>query len=369
MPDEQAPALKEWFNADRFRDMAAELGELYPRFDRKRFLELALPGLDSLTLLQRLRRMTECFRETLPADYRKALRILEKLAPRIKHGFVTLVLPDFVACYGLEDFDASMEALEYFTSFGSSEFAIRHFLRRDLRRTLAVMEKWSRDKNEHTRRLASEGSRPRLPWSFRLEALIADPTPVVPILENLNADPSLYVRKSVANHLNDITKDHPAWVMDRLESWPLDEPHTRWIAKRALRTLIKAGDRRALHLMGAGGRAEVRIAQFAIAPRSVTLGESITLSAEIESASSQAQRLVIDYAVHYVKKSGGTSAKVFKWKETVLGPGSRLSLARSQSIRNFTTRVHYPGRHRVELMINGDRVAKSSFVLASADAK
>jgi 3-methyladenine DNA glycosylase AlkC len=313
--------------------------------------------------------MTECFRATLPGDFRKALRILEKLAPRITSGFVTLVLPDFVACYGLEDFDASMEALEYFTSFGSSEFAIRHFLRRDLQRTLGVMEKWSRDKSEHTRRLASEGCRPRLPWSFRLDALIADPTPVVPILENLNADPSLYVRKSVANHLNDITKDHPAWVMDRLESWPLDEPHTRWIAKRALRTLIKAGDRRALHIMGAGGKAEVRTPKFAVAPREVTLGGQITLSANIESVSRQSQRLVIDYVVHYVKKSGGTSLKVFKWKETVLGPGAVLSLSRSQSIRNFTTRVHYPGRHRVELMINGDRMAESSFVLSSANAK
>ncbi len=364
MSADQAPALKEWFNAQRFREIAAELGELYARFDQKRFMGLALPDLDSLTLLQRLRRMTECFRETLPADYRQALRILEKLAPRIQHGFVTLVLPDFVACYGLEDFDASMQALKFFTTFGSSEFAIRHFLRRDLRRTLAVMEKWSRDKNEHTRRLASEGSRPRLPWSFRLDALIADPTPVVPILENLKADPSLYVRKSVANHLNDISKDHPAWVMDRLQSWPLDEAHTRWIAKRALRTLIKAGNRRALHLMGAGGLPEVRASNFEVAPRKVILGGRVTLSVEIESTAAQPQRLVIDYVVHYVKKSGGTSAKVFKWKEVVLGAGATISLSRSQSIRNFTTRVHYPGRHRVELIVNGERLAESSFLLS-----
>ncbi len=128
--------------------------------------------------------------------------------------------------YGHDDFEASMEALKFFTRFGSSEFAVREFLKRDLPRTLAVMEVWSRDGDEHVRRLACEGCRPRLPWSFQLGALIADPAPVVPILENLKADPSLYVRKSVANHLNDITKKHPDWVMDRLTDWPLENSPT-----------------------------------------------------------------------------------------------------------------------------------------------
>lgn len=363
MSETSAPALKEWFDANRFRTIAKELRAVHPRMDEKRFLAQSLPGLDDLTLLQRLRRMTESLHSVLPDDYRKALAILRKFAPRIQHNFVTLVLPDYVAVYGQDDFDTSMEALKFFTSFGSSEFAIRHFLKADLRRALALMEEWSRDANEHVRRLASEGCRPRLPWSFRLDALIADPTPTKPILKNLQSDPSLYVRKSVANHLNDITKDHPDWVMEWLERWPLEDSHCAWIAKRALRTLIKDGNVRALGIIGAGEKAEVEVAGFSASPEKLHLGERLTLTLEFRSASKKPQRLVVDYIVHYVKKSGEGSEKVFKWKELTLAPRETVKLTRSQVIRDFTTRVHYPGRHLVEVAFNGARLASDAFVL------
>ena len=365
MADSEAPALKEMFDARRFRHVAREVAALHPRFDAARFLAHALPGLDALTLLQRLRRMTECLRNTLPADYGKALAVLRRLAPRIDHSFVTLVLPDYVGLYGLDDFDASMDALKFFTAFGSSEFAVREFLRRDLSRTLAVLETWSRDPGEHVRRLASEGCRPRLPWSFRLEALVADPSPVAPILENLKADPSLYVRKSVANHLNDITKDHPAWVLDRIEGWPLENSHTAWIAKRALRTLIKNGDRRALAIIGAGEPPKVLVHDFVARPHDIALGDRLTLSFWLESKSTKTQRLIVDYIIHYVKKSGASSAKVFKLKELTLAAGKSVLIERNQIIRDFTTRVHHPGRHIVEIVINGERLAKDFFDLSS----
>jgi 3-methyladenine DNA glycosylase AlkC len=356
-------ALKEIFNAARFRSVAGEMTAISPRFDAKRFLSTALAGLGDLTLLQRLRRMTEALHLALPGDYRNNLGLLRQLAPRIRHNFASLALPDYVALYGLDDFDASMDALKFFTPFGSSEFAVRPFLRNNLARTLLVMETWSRDPNEHVRRLASEGCRPRLPWSFRLDALIADPSPVAPILDNLKADPSLYVRKSVGNHLNDITKDHPAWVFDRLKTWPLENPHTAWIAKRALRTLVKKGDRRALAAIGAGAKPRVHIREFKINPRKVRLGDRLALACHLTSTSPKPQRLVVDYAVHYVKKSGLTSAKVFKWKEITLRPGAALPLARTQQIRDFTTRTHHPGRHEVDLLINGQILARDYFVL------
>ncbi|HAB15352.1 MAG TPA: DNA alkylation repair protein [Verrucomicrobiota bacterium] len=364
MAASEAPALKEWFDANRFRQVTNEIRAIYPAFDTVRFLGLALPGLETLTLMQRLRRMTESLKATLPSDYRKTLSILRQFAPRIDHDFVTLVLPDYVGQYGLDDFDLSLEALEFFTTFGSSEFAVREFLRRDLKRTLAVMERWSRSENESVRRLASEGCRPRLPWSFHLEALIADPSPVAPILENLKTDPSLYVRKSVANHLNDITRDHPGWVLDRLARWPRENPHTAWITKRALRTLIKKGDRRALAVIGAGDKPKVAIRDLQIRPQKITLGDQIRLSFRLESKSIKAQRLVVDYTLHYVKKSGGTSAKVFKLKELTLAPGESVSLARVQRIRDFTTRVHHPGRHQVQIMVNGESLAKDAFYLS-----
>lgn len=363
MSEQSAPALKEIFNYDRLRDIAAQTAAVHPEFDRAGFLADTAHGLESLSLMARLCRVSECLHRGLPADYPQALAILRRLAPRLDNRFVTLVLPEYVAMYGLDDYDRSMEALRFFTPFGSSEFAVRPFLRQDLARGLAWLETWSRDDNEHVRRLASEGCRPRLPWSFRLEALRADPSPAAPILENLREDPSLYVRKSVANHLNDITKDHPEWVMDRLSGWPLDRPYCAWIARHALRTLIKQGDRRALGLIGAGHVAKVSVGELSVTPAEIRLGDTVRLAFRLRSTDTQPQRLVIDYRVFYVKKSGGTSTKVFKLKTLTLPAGATLDITRQQTIRNFTTRVHYPGQHRLEILINGECLAQGAFFL------
>ena len=364
MSDTENTALKEIFNERRFRDMALDVKAVYPPFDTRRFLKISLAGLDELTLMQRLRRMTQALHATLPPDYRQALDILRALAPRMGNGFVTLVLPDYVGQYGQDDFDISMDALKFFTAFGTSEFAVREFLRKDLKRALVTMTAWSRDDSDAVRRLASEGSRPRLPWSFRLDAILADPSLAAPILENLRSDTSLYVRKSVANHLNDVTKSHPDWVLDRLATWPIENVHTAWIAKRALRSLIKAGNGRALAVIGAGGVPDVKLSKFAVTPRQVALGERVTLSFDLASKCPESQRLVIDYRMHYVKKSGVTAAKVFKLKELTLDGGQKVAIERTQNIRDFTTRVHYAGRHDVEILVNGVCLAKGYFDLS-----
>ncbi|TCV73515.1 MULTISPECIES: DNA alkylation repair protein [Neorhizobium] len=360
---EAAPLLKEIFNRERLRHFAAETAAIYPAFDCEKFLALASEGLDGLSIMQRLRQIAVAYHHVLPGGFERNLEILRALAPRIDHGFASITLPEYVALYGHDHFDLSMDALAFFTRFGSSEFAVRHFLLKDLERTLKVMQRWSLDENEHVRRLSSEGCRPRLPWSFQLKALIADPSPVAPILENLKSDPSLYVRKSVANHLNDITKDHPEWVFDTIAHWDQNDPRTGWIIKQALRTLIKKGDSRALHLFGAGHKAEVTVDAFAVTPPAVKLGGSVKIAARLTSTATEPQKLVIDYAVHYVKKAGGTSKKVFKWKEITLASGAACELSISRAIRNFTTRVHYPGRHPVELIVNGEVLATSSFEL------
>jgi 3-methyladenine DNA glycosylase AlkC len=355
--------LKEWFNATRYQQLAKELLELQRDFDAQHFLALTLPGLEACSLLQRLRRTTEALRATLPQPYPAALAVLHELAPRLQHNFVSLVLPDYVGLYGRDDFERSMAALKFFTPFGSSEFAVREFLRLDLRRTLKVMTTWADDPDEQVRRLASEGCRPRLPWSFRLAALMADPTPVASILDRLQSDPSLYVRKSVANHLNDITKDNPDWVFARLAGWDLTRPTTAWIAKQALRTLIKRGDRQALGIIGAGRRAEVAVTHFEVSPAELRIGETLTLSARLQSSTSQRQKLVVDYALHYVKQAGTRSAKVFKWKEVSLEPHAPLAITKRQCLRDFTTRRHHPGRHAVDLLVNGEVKARAEFML------
>ena len=364
MPAPEAPtALKEMFNAARYRWFAAQLSDLSPGFDSKRFLHLTLPGLAERSLLQRLRRTSEALHATLPSDYLRALDILRSLAPRFDHNFISLVLPDFVGLYGHDHFEESMDALAYFTRFGSSEFAIREFLKRDLPRTLAVMERWAHDDNEHVRRLASEGSRPRLPWSFRLSALIEKPALAAPILEALKADPSLYVRKSVANHLNDISKDHPEWLLDWLGRWDLTNPHTAWIAKRAARSLIKAGHPRSFRLFGFTEKLAATISYLRITPKRVTLGERVEFSFSVVSTSARPQRVVVDYAIHYVKKSGNTSAKVFKLAELTLAPRTNAGLRKSQRIQDFTTRKHHPGLHRIDILLNGRVAASGEFTL------
>jgi 3-methyladenine DNA glycosylase AlkC len=311
--------------------------------------------------MQRMARVSECLHAVLPLGYEESLDVLRALAPRLNSGFVSISLPHYVAMYGGHDFEQSMDALKYFTAFGSAEFAIRYFLRNDLQRSLVLMQQWSLDENEHVRRLASEGCRPRLPWSFRLEQIQGDPTLAAAILDNLKADESLYVRKSVANHLNDITKDHPEWVLDLIEGWSLENKHTAWIAKHALRSLIKQGNQRALAIIGASGKAEVEIVEVKVEPALIRLGEKITLSFVVKSTVAESQRLVIDYAIDYVKANGSTSAKVFKLKALTL-PGKAIEqVSRGQQIKELTTRKHYVGVHAVHILVNGERLASTSF--------
>ncbi|VVP80500.1 putative protein YhaZ [Pseudomonas fluorescens] len=361
MADQPAPALKEIFNAERLQHIATEMTAVYPAFDAKAFLKLAKKDLAELSIMQRLARVSESLHAVLPLDFEASLEVLRALAPRLNSGFVSMCLPHYVASYGADRFELSMEALKYFTAFGSSEFAIRPFLRRDIERSLKWMHAWSLDDNEHVRRLASEGCRPRLPWSFRLERIQADPTLAASILDNLKADSSLYVRKSVANHLNDITKDHPEWVLDLIEGWSLDNKHTAWIARHALRSLIKQGNQRALAIIGAGGKPEVEIVDVQVNPPVIGLGEKITLSFAVRSTVENSQRLVIDYAIDYVKANGSTSAKVFKLKALTLPGNTTQTLARGQHIKELTTRRHYAGKHAVHVLVNGERLASTIF--------
>ncbi len=363
MADPAPAAFKDIFNATRFRRIGARLAEIDPQFDPRRFLKLAITGLEPLTLTQRMRHGSHALRVTLPADFPVALAVLKKLAPKLPRDFAAMMLPDFVGAFGTGHFDESMEALRFLTRFSSGEFAIREFLRRDLARTLAVMERWSLDPDEHVRRLASEGSRPRLPWSFRLVALDADPTPVASILQNLRADPSLYVRKSVGNHLNDISKNHPCWMLARLASWDLAHPHTRWIAKRAARTLIKAGHQPTLRFFNFTGKTAVKLSGFRLAPARLKLGQVLKFSFNLISTARRPQQLAVDYVMHYVKASGGTAPKVFKLRELSLAAGQSLALSKSQTLRNFTTRKHYAGRHLLEIQVNGRILGRQGFLL------
>lgn len=358
-----APALKELIDEACLRRLAADLVREAPHADIEAFLDVALKDLPTLSIMQRVHRIAESLHVALPGPYEDQLDVVRRLGPRVRGAFVGMGLSDFVATYGRHDAAMSLAALKHLTAFGTSEFAIRHFLRQDLEGTLQAMADWSRDDNEHVRRLASEGCRPRLPWSFRLEALIVDPSPVAPILRQLNADASPYVRRSVANHLNDITKDHPDWVFEHIGTWPADQPATAWIIRHGLRSLVKTGDPRALKALGAADTADVVVDKLSALPASVAIGGNVDIAFSLRSTSAHAQRLVVDYAVHYVKKNGLSSRKVFKLTALTLEAGATASLQTRRAVRNFTTRVHYPGRHQVDILVNGRTLGSTDFLL------
>lgn len=355
--------LKEMFNHKFYRHFSDVFGEADKNFNADAFFTDVTRDMEALALNGRLRNTSLMLKKHLPDDYKKAVKILYAAAPSLRSGYTALVLPDFVALYGKDHFDLSMEALQYFTTLGSAEFAIREFLKTDLAKTLNVMHQWAEDKNVHVRRLASEGSRPRLPWSFKLEGIIRQPSLTQGILEKLNADEELYVRKSVANHLNDHSKDNTDYMLQLVKSWDKEHKHTAWIIKHAVRTLIKKGNEEAMMIFGFGNDAQVGLSNLMVDKTVLQLGDSLQFSFDLISESPEPQKLVIDYAVHYAKASGSNSRKVFKLKEVTLLPGQQISVSKKQLFQDLTTRKHYAGKHVLEVLVNGKVLGSREFDL------
>ena len=363
MTDQTPALLKDLLGPAALETIADAGTTASPHFDRLAFISAAASGLYPLSIMERGRHIADALDRALPREYPAALDLLRAMAPRLTHGFQAIAITEYAARYGLGHFDASMAALADLTRFGSAEFAIRPFLAADTPRALAIMAGWTNSDDEHVRRLASEGARPRLPGASRVPALKADPTLAASILDTLNADASLYVRKSVANHLNDIAKDRPDWLLDHLSAWQQDDSRTVWIIRHALRTLIKQGEPRALALIGVGHGAAVTVRKFAVDPTVLRLGERIAITAEIASDSRENQPLVVDYRIHYARAGGKSAPKVFKWKRLDLAGRDTAALRISQTIRDFSTRRHHPGRHEIELIVNGQTMATAGFNL------
>jgi len=226
-----------------------------------------------------------------------------------------------------------------------------------------VMNKWAVDENVHVRRLASEGCRPRLPWSFNIAEIMANPELTRPILEKLKADSELYVKKSVANHLNDFSRTHTDWMLDLVNSWDKKNEHTAWIIKHASRTLIKKGHPGSLAVFDFEKNVKLELKNLKLKSPKIKIGDDLGFSFDIVSGKSKAQKLVIDYAVHYAKKSGTAGRKVFKLKELHLEPGANVTISKKQSFKDFSTRKHYPGKHALEIMVNGKSYGKKEFLL------
>lgn len=345
---------------------------VYREFDARAFLETALDGYDALALMQRGARIAESLHAHLPRDYPHAIGILiasvdgAEGLPRGNPLASFLYLPhtQFAAKYGLDHFDASMHAQYVLTQRFSAEFSLRSFIERDQTRTMDVLRHWAADPNEHVRRLVSEGTRPRLPWGIRLKAFQKDPRPVLDLLEMLKDDPSLYVRRSVANSLNDIGKDHPALLVQTAARWMKNaSPDRQWIIRHALRSAVKRGEPGALKLLGFGTQAKTKVGHARISPARVRRGGKVAVSFDMVNSSRKTQRLLVDLRVHYVKANGKSSAKVFKLRTVELPPHGTASFSKKLVLKDLTTRKHYPGVHRIEALVNGRAAALGKFTL------
>lgn len=368
-PPEQT-AFKYWFDAKAASQLAKQFSKVYPDFDRKKFLRLAKKDLNSLEFQARIRQFAAALAGTLPHNIPEALRILiDSLPPAqtdcetLSDGWLQWPLGYYISDYAIDHFEESMEAMTELTTRFSSEFAVRPFIETYPKQTLAALKKLSSSPNPHVRRWTSEGSRPRLPWGKKLHHLIADPSPALPILEALKDDNELYVRRSVANHLNDIAKDHPDLVVSICKRWMKNaNPNRSWLVKHSLRTLIKDGHPGALAVLGFGPPTRIE-ATLRLDQAKISIGESVQLTAQLKSSQSRTQKLVVDYAVHYVRKGGKSSVKVFKWKTFEIPAGESIDIGKRHSMKVTTIRALYPGLHHIELQVNGVRMASSHFEL------
>ncbi len=366
--------FKNYYGLALAQEYAAKLSAADPDFAAESFIAEIAPEIEPLELVGRVRLIAAGLRSHLPPAYPEALeRLIAILGDPLPDeggmfnaGSWVYPIATFVEVYGLDDFDISVRGLYEVTKRFTSEFAIRPYLVRYTEPMLAHLHRWADDPNPHVRRLVSEGSRPRLPWGKRLEMFIADPTPTLALLEKLKDDPSVYVRKSVANHLNDIAKDHPARVIETAARWYADGgDHRRWIVRHGLRTLVKAGNANALAILGYAASEHVA-ATLAISPAHVSVPSVLTLTATVSNQGDQAVEAVIDYCIHFVRANGSTGAKVFKWSALTLPPGETRTVVKRHLLRPVTTRTLYSGLHRVELQVNGARLAEAAFELMPA---
>jgi 3-methyladenine DNA glycosylase AlkC len=369
--------FKNVFNKALVQGMASHFVRHNASFDEKGFSRFALKGLDQLELKERSNRIVEAMAKYLPEDFEVAADVLAaSLHPDPPDdlygitvsdaglaGWAIMPMGEYVGLHGLQHFDLSLKLLKAMTSRFTSESAIRHFFLNDHNKTLKAIKPWVKDKNRHVRRLVSEGSRPLLPWSAKIGVFVDDPSLILPLLEALRHDPEEYVRRSVANNLNDVAKHHPDLVADTAARWlqgaSKDEQR---MVRHACRTLLKQGHKGALSAFGYGEVA-LNVEIFEIPTPVVKLGESLVFDLAVKSTAKQTQPLMIDFIIHHRKANGTTSPKVFKWKTINLKSDTAHSARKKHAIKPITTRVYYSGEHFLEIQVNGQSMGRKSFVL------
>lgn len=361
-------AFKHFINADVVQRIADSIASVAKDFPKSEFKSV-VKELPPLELKARVLLLSQRLHQHLPPHFPQAVAVLLKsLNKKSLKGFDLWPYTHYVQTQGIEHLEVSLDALRTLTQLFTSEFAVRPFLKIHTNKSLDYLIACAKDENVHVRRWSSEGSRSRLPWGERLDIFIKQPQLTLPILELLKYDEELYVRKSVANHLNDIAKDNPQVVLKCLARWIQNcpKPHydkIMWITRHALRTLIKNGDAAALKLIGVSDKAQIKVERLRLAKKSIKVGDHLNFDFSIHSQSRKSQKLIIDYVIHHQKAGGKTAPKVFKLKAVDLLPGQSLTITKKHSLKPVTTRKYYLGKHRVEIQINGKIYAGADWAL------
>lgn len=352
------PMKNRYYNRNSICMLASRIKTAYPSLPLDDLVNDILDETwDALELKARIRRITNVLGKYLPSDYGQALDILDEVVAYYQAGNVDpglLYFPDFVEVYGQAEqhWGLSMGALGRYTKYSTSEFAVRPFIIGHEERMMAQMAEWTEHEDEHVRRLASEGCRPALPWGRSLPRFKEDPSPILQILDRLKADPSLYVRKSVANNLNDISKTHPDLIIQIAKDWYGKDDRTDWIVKHGCRTLLKKGNKNMLDLFGFADVDCAQIEDLALDDTSVRIGGEMTFSFFIKTDKDTKVRL--EYGIDYVKANRNRTRKVFKISEPSLKKDIRRQYIKVHSFADTSSRRHYPGTHSITLIVNGD---------------
>ncbi len=314
-----------------------------------------------LELKEKLRACAVIMGESFELEYLEALEVIKKIAPKFK-DFDSMVFPEYVDVYGQQYFNESLEALAYLTKYGSSEFAIRSFTITDTNKVLVYLLELSNHDHDYVRRFASEACRPKLPWAISVKALKEKNNliKILEILENLKEDTSLFVRKSVANNLNDISKIAPDLVLETAKRWIGHSDHTDWILKQGLRTLLKRGNKEALALWGLNDASGVSVSDLSLSPLEIQIGEIAYLTVSFDVA--EKKKLRGAYNIYYLKKNGTHSKKTFSFFEKEFERGN-YTIKKKISFKEMSTRKHYAGHHFIEMVINGEAKSRIDFQL------
>jgi len=345
-------AFKDEFSPTTVADLGAEIAAAWPQFPIERWQQTAGVGLEPLELYERVAHIAEALAKCLPDDFHEAATILHRSldSPKLT-GWIALPCGQFVANVGIDEPTTALPLLAALTPRFSSEAPIRPFIERHTELTFRYLNEWTTDPDEHVRRLVSEGTRPRLPWAPQLRFLMEDPTPAIVLLDSLFDDESEYVRRSVANHLNDISKDHPDIAIECAQRWLEQSTHGDWVIRHGLRTLIKRGDPGALALLGFQTANEVVLESITVEPGAINIGDEVTLTAQL--AVEESTRAVVDYVVHYQGARGIRAGKVFKLSNRTIEPDAPTTITKRHRFEHVSIRQIRPGRHRLEIQVNG----------------